>query len=114
MAAAGEKSDVFGFDSCERCIEHFPARHDNDIEAANVFPPPEQLSGAPLRPIAINGRPEFPRGGNAQARCSRPIHHDEHRHVAAVDLYAVGVDSLELGAAPNAIRRRQATTIHGG
>jgi len=31
-----------------------------------------------------------------------------------VNLSPAAVDPLELGAAPNAIRRRQATSVHGG
>jgi len=35
IAAASEEGDVFGFESCERCIEHFPARNDDDVEASH-------------------------------------------------------------------------------
>lgn len=114
IAAAGEEGDVFGFEICERCIEHFPARHDDDIDTANIFPPPEQLPGAPFRPVAIDGRPEFPRCGDAEPRHGGTIKHDENRHVTAVNLCPAGVDPLKLGAAPNAVRHRQATSIHGG
>ena len=78
-----------------------------------MFQPPEQLAGASFRPVAIDGRPEFPRRGDTQPRDGGTIKHDENRHVAAVNLCPAGVDPLELGAAPNAMRHRPATFVHG-
>ena len=54
-AAAGKERDVFGFEKSERSIEQFPPRHDDDVEAAYDCAPPEQLAGASLCPVALDG-----------------------------------------------------------
>jgi hypothetical protein len=107
-----EEGEVIGFESCERCIEHFPARHDDDVEAANVFPPPEQLAGTPFGPVALDGRAQFPRRSDSKARRRHPVGHDEHRHEAAVNLRAGAVNPLELRPPANALGRSQALRRH--
>ena len=46
---------VIGFESGEGCIEHFPARHDDDVKAGSQFPPPEQFSCQAFRAITFDG-----------------------------------------------------------
>ena len=110
----GEESGVIGFECSERCIEHFPTRHDDDVEAANVFSPPEELTGSTLRPVAFDGRTKFPGRRHAKPRRRGPVGHDEHRHEPAVDLGAGTVNPLELRAAANPLRRRQTLIFHAG
>ena len=55
MIAAIEGDVVIGFETGEGCIEHFPARHDDDIEAGRQLPAPEQLSCQAFRAITFNG-----------------------------------------------------------
>ena len=54
-----ECGEVFGFEDGEGSIEHFPARHDDDIQAGIVLLPPEQFPGQPFRPVPLDGAPIF-------------------------------------------------------
>ena len=111
---AGEESDVIGFECSERCIEHFPTRHDDDVEAANVFSPPEELTGLTLRPVALDGRTKFPGRRHAKPWRRGPVGHDEQRHEPAVNFRAGVVNPLELRAPANPFRRRQTLIFHPG
>jgi hypothetical protein len=55
----GEESGVIGFECSERCIEHFPTRHDDDVEAANVLSPPEELTGRRFARLRSTAEPSF-------------------------------------------------------
>ena len=110
----GEESGVIGFEYSERCIEHFPTRHDDDVEAANIFSPPEELTGPTFRPVALDGGTKFPGRRHAKPWRRGPVGHDEHRHEPAVDLGAGTVNPLELRAAANPLRRRQTLIFHAG
>jgi hypothetical protein len=109
-----EQGAVIGFEVSERCIEHFPTRHDDDIEAANVFLPPEQLAGAPLGAIPLDGRAQFPRRGDPEPGGRRSVVHDEHRHEPAMHLRAGAVNPLEFRPSANAFGRSQTLPRHGG
>ena len=110
----GEESGVIGFECSERCIEHFPTRHDDDVEAANVLSSPEELTGPTLRPVALDGRTKFPGRRHAKSRRRGPVGHDEHRHEPAVDLDAGTVNPLELRPAANPLWRSQTPIFHAG
>jgi hypothetical protein len=112
LAASGEQCGVVSFKDCERSIEHFPTRHDHDIEAANILTSPEQLAGTAFRPVALDSRAQLARGSHTKSRSRCPIWHDEHRHEPAVDLGARAVDSFKLGTAAYPVRRRQALFLH--
>jgi hypothetical protein len=46
---------VVGFEAGEGGIEHFPARHDNDIDAGGELLPPEHLATEAPGAVAVNG-----------------------------------------------------------
>src|SRR5882672_8262015 len=112
--AAVKQRDVVGLEMCERCIEHFPARHDDDVEAANLLSPPEQFPGTAFRPVPFDGRPNLPRGRHAEPRRAGTIDHREQRHETAMHFRAGVIDPLELGASADSLWRRQALILDGG
>jgi hypothetical protein len=103
-----EGGHVIGFKAGERCIEHFPARHDDDVETVRNLVAPKQLAGEAFGAVSYHGRPEFPRGSHPQSRPSASIGYHKQHHESAVNPDAGGVGSLELRAAPNPICTTQA------
>jgi hypothetical protein len=103
--AAAEEDGIFGFETGKRCIEHFPARHDDDIEAADLPASSKQFPRPPFGPVALDGGPEFPGCRDSQSRLVSAIGHDENRHEAAVNLCAGVVDPLEFRASADPTRR---------
>jgi len=51
---------VIGFKAGEGGIEHFPARHDDDVEAGLDLMTPEDLAGQPFDTISLNRSAQFP------------------------------------------------------
>jgi hypothetical protein len=96
-----EGGHVIGFKAGERCIEHFPARHDDDVETGRNLVAPKQLASEAFGAVSFHGRTEFPRCGHPQSRLSTSIGHHEQHHESAVNPDAGVVGSLELRAAPN-------------
>ena len=106
-AVALENGVVIGFEAGEGGIEHFPARHDDDVDAGGDFMAPEHLSGEAFGAVPFDGRPEFPRGGHTKAWCGTAIRQHEQCHEAAMDPSAFFVDALEFGPATDALGNRQ-------
>jgi hypothetical protein len=52
--AAFERGTVIGFETDEGSIEHFPARHDDDVEAGGHLVAPEHLTSEALGAVAID------------------------------------------------------------
>jgi hypothetical protein len=103
---------VVGFEDGEGGIEHFPARHDDDVEAGGNLVAPEHLSGEAFGAVAFDGRPEFPRGSHAKSRCRAAVGQHEHSHETAVDASALIVDALEFGPAADAFGNRESLPGH--
>jgi hypothetical protein len=59
---SGERSGVVGFKAGERRIDHFPARHEDDVESRWRFPSPEQLAGETFGPVPDNSGANLPCG----------------------------------------------------
>lgn len=106
-AVALENGEVIGFEAGEGGIEHFPARHDDDVDAGGDFMAPEHLSGEAFGAVPFDGRPEFPRGSHTEAGCGSAIRQHEQCHEAAVDASALFVDALKFGPAADALGSRQ-------
>ena len=102
-----ENGVVIGFEAGEGGIEHFPARHDDDVETGGDFMAPEHLSGETLGAVPFDGRPEFPRGSHTEPRRGSAIRQHEQCHEAAMDPSALFVDALEFGPAADALGNRQ-------
>lgn len=106
-AVAFENGVVIGFEAGEGGIEHFPARHDDDVEAGGDLMAPEHLSGEAFGAVPNDGRPEFPRGGHTETRCIPAICKHEQGHEASMDPSTILVNALEFGPAADALGNRQ-------
>ena len=76
VAALLEGPSVIGFKGGEGSIEHFPARHNHDVESRlrleswSDFVAPEQLPRQALRAISSDGRSQLAAHRNTQPRVS--------------------------------------------
>jgi len=52
---SGKGGRVIGFKAGKGRIEHFPARHEDDVQSRGRFLFPEQLAGKTFRPVPDNG-----------------------------------------------------------
>lgn len=107
MVSPSEGGLVVGFEAGEGDIEHFPARHDHDIETRSNFVTPENLPSPALREIAFNSRPQLLRCRHAKPRRSASVGEDEEGHEPAVNPGARRVDTLKLRPAPDTFGRRE-------
>ena len=103
---APENGVVISFEDGEGGMKHFPARHDNDVEAGGDLIAPEHLSGEAFGAVAFDGGPELPRGRDTEPRRGTAIRQHEQRHEPAVDASAFSVDTLEFGPAADALGNR--------
>ena len=106
--AAGKGGKVVGFKAGERCIEHFPARHDDDVQTGRDRVAPEHLARQPFGAVAFDGRSQFSRGRDAEPRGGAAIRHHEQHHEPSVDSRAGLVGALEFGPATDAARAPEA------
>jgi hypothetical protein len=67
MLASGEGGCVVGFKAGKGRIEHFPARHEDDIQSRRRLLSPEQLAGKTFGPIPYNGGTELACGGYSES-----------------------------------------------
>ena len=109
-----EGMGVIGFKGGEGSIEHFPARHNHDIqswlglESWSDLVAPEQLPRQALRAIPTDGRTQFTACGDAQPRVGARIWNDDDGHEARVKSSPVRIRTFELRASANALAGRQA------
>lgn len=106
-----------GFNLGEGSIEHFPARHNHDIqsrlglESWSDLVAPEQLPRQALRTISTDGRTQFAACSDAQPRVGAHIWNDDDGHESRVKSSPVRVHALELRASANALTGRQAERL---
>ena len=98
-----EGGEVVGFEADKGSIEHFPARHDDDVQAGRDLVAPEHFARQALGAVAIDGRPELPCSGNPESPFRSAIRNDEHGHETAVDPRPGLVGALELTAPADAL-----------
>jgi hypothetical protein len=99
---SGEGGAVIGFKAGEGRIEHFPARHDDDIQARRRFLLSEQLAGETLGPVPHDRGAEFPCGGNTQSTSFAAVWRYEQRHEPAGQPPAVLIRLLEFWSSSDA------------
>ena len=104
-AVASENGVIVSFEDGEGGIQHFPARHDDDVEAGGDLMAPEHLSGEAFGAVAFDGGPEFPCGRHTKPRRGAAIRQHEKGHEPAVDASAFIVDALEFGPAADALEK---------
>jgi hypothetical protein len=103
---------VVSFEVGKGSIEHFPARHDDDVEVGRHFVTPEELSGQPLRSIPLNGRADLACRRHAEPSRRAAIGYCEDRHEPAVCSSPGIVDALEFGPATNTLGGWQLLAAH--
>ena len=99
---SGECGGVIGLKAGEGRIEHFPARHKDDIQPRRRFLFSEQLAGETLGPIPHHGGAEFSSGGDPEARPLAAVGRHEEGHEPARQPQAVLVRLLEFWAPSDA------------
>jgi hypothetical protein len=62
-----ERCVIVGLKRGEGGIEHFPARHDDDVVTGGHLVAPEDLSREALGAVAFHGAAKLARGGHAQS-----------------------------------------------
>src|SRR3954468_14289610 len=103
--AAIEAGDILGLNDRPGRLEERRAGDDHDIEARRVLGPAEDLTEEPLRPVALDGAPEFARGSNAEPRDVAVPGQDEDGHEPAPLARPLVVDLLEVCAPANVLGR---------
>ena len=99
-----EGGEIVGFEGDEGSIDHFPARHDDHIQAGVKFVSPEQFPGQPFGPVPLDGCAHLASRGDAQSCLGATILHHVYGHEPAVDSHACVVRVLEVGPPPHALR----------
>ena len=108
---------VVGFKGGEGSIEHFPARHNHDIqswlslESWSDLVAPEQLPRQALRAISTDGRPNLTACGHAQPRVGACIGNHNDGHEARVKSSSVRIRTFEFKASADALAGSQATRL---
>jgi hypothetical protein len=99
--ATGEGDGVIGLKTGEGGIEHFPARHNDDVEPGRRFLSPKQLSGKTLGPVPHNGRAKLSSGRYAESTPIAAVWRDKQNHVPACQAKAAFIRPLEFRASAN-------------
>jgi hypothetical protein len=118
-APLGDGVGIVDFKALKGGIEHFAARHDDDIERRSVLAWPalqgsEEFSRQPFRTIPINGGTQLPTCSHPESASGAGIGEHEDRHEPPVDSRSLLVDSFELGAAAHPLTRCQPTALRHG
>lgn len=92
--ASTEEGKEFGLEADIRGIEHFAARHDDDVETARRLVMPEDLSNQSFRAIPLDRAADLPGGGDAEARDRVISRAREHGHQSPADFATLFVDAL--------------------
>jgi len=102
-----EEIAVVGFKAEERSIEHFPPRHDDDIESRCDPIPPEDLTRQPLCAVALDRLAQLARRRNTESTSGATVRHDEERHQPTLDPHSCIVGAFELRSVPDTGRSWQ-------
>ena len=103
FATSLESSEVIGFKGGEGSIDHFPARHDDDIQAGGNLVPPEQFPSQSFGSVPYDGGAYLPCGCDTQPGCLATVFHDEHGHEPALDPNARIIGTLEFRPSSHAL-----------
>jgi hypothetical protein len=103
---------VFSFKGGQAGVEHFPLRHDHDVEAARDLVTTKNLSNQSFSSVSLDGAAELLCRRNAQPARRRLTRKKEDGEEPPVHPRASLVDLLELGAATKAFTPRETTRQH--
>jgi hypothetical protein len=99
--ATGEGGGVIGLKAGEGGIEHFSARHEDDIEPGRRFLSPKQLPGKTLGPVSHNGGAKLSSGRYTESTPTAAVWRDKQRHEPACQAKAAFIRPLEFRAPAN-------------
>jgi hypothetical protein len=111
---SGEGGVVIGLKGGEGRMEHFSARHEDDIQARRRFLLSEQLAGETLGAVPHNRGSEFPSGGNSKPAPVAAVRRHEQGHEPAGQTQAVLIRLLEFRSPSNPILPGKALRHHPG
>src|SRR5687768_2750822 len=97
----GEGACVIGLKAGKGRIEHFPARHDDDVESRWRFQFSEQLTGETLGPVPHDRGAKLPGSRHAQSAPCASVRADEECHEPAAEALPVLISPFELGTSSN-------------
>jgi hypothetical protein len=100
---SGEGVAVIGLKAGEGRIEHFSARHEDDIQARGRFLLSEQFASQTLGPVPHNRGAELPSGRNAKPAPVAAVWRHEQGHEPARQPQAMLIRLLEFRSPPDAV-----------
>jgi hypothetical protein len=103
---------VVDFKAGEGGIEHFPARHDDDVKAGFDLMTPEHLAREPLSAISLNRGTQLSCRCYTYARDGATVLDDEQGHESRVNPKTGAVGTLEIRPAANPLGGRQSEPDH--
>lgn len=98
---ASECGEVVSFNPGEWCIEKFPARDDDDVDAVSDFVTPKELPSQPFGATSLNGCAHLPGRRHPQARVNLPVRYRKDHQQPSANPDASLVSVLELRPPPN-------------
>ena len=106
--ASGKGCGVVDLKAGEGRIEHFSARHEDDIESGWRLLSPEQLAGKTFGPVPDNRGAELSCGRNTESTPIAVVRRHEQSHEPAPQPQAVFIRPLKLRAPPDPLVSRKA------
>ena len=106
--ATGEGGGVIGLKTGEGGIEHFSARHEDDVESGWRLLSPEQLAGKTFRPVSDNCGAELSGCRNTESTPVTAVGRHKQSHEPAPQPHAVFIRPLKLGTPPDPLVSRKA------
>ena len=106
--ASGKGCGVVDLKAGEGRIEHFSARHEDDIESGWRLLFPEQLAGKTLGPVPDNRGPELSGRRNTESTPIAAVWRHKQSHEPAPQPQAVFIRALKLGTPPDPLVSRKA------
>ena len=106
--ASGKGCGVVDLKAGEGRIEHFSARHEDDIESGWRLLFPDQLAGKTLGPVPDNSGPELSCRRNTESTPIAAVWRHKQSHEPAPQPQAVFIRPLKLRTPPDPLVSRQA------
>ena len=111
--AAGKGGGVVDLKAGEGRIEHFSARHEDDIESGRRLLFPEQLAGETLGTVPDNSGAELSCGRNTESTPIAVVRRHKQSHEPAPQPHAVFIRPFKLRAPPDPLVSRKALRHRG-
>ena len=109
----GEGACVIGLKAGKGRIEHFPARHDDDVESRWRFQSSEQLTGKTLGSVPHDSRTKLPGRCHTQPASGASVRGNEQCHEPAPQALSVLIRPFEFRTSSNPFVPGQALRHEG-